>query len=184
MRDVDELTATALLAADGDRIALSAFVRATQADVWRLCAYLVDRDTADDVTQEVYARALAALPDFRADAPARTWLLSITYRTCADQLRRRRRRRLLTERLAALPQSHAQGPTSTVDAALLLDRLPPDERAPLVLTQLLGLRYHEAAEVLGVPIGTIRSRIARARRLLVDVLGSDAAIGSGSEGRE
>ena len=71
-----------------------------------------------------------------------------------------------------------------MDAALLLERLPPDERAPLVLTQLLGLRYHEAAEVLGVPIGTIRSRIARARRQLVDVLDADSAIGSGSEGRE
>ena len=56
---VDDLTALALAARDGDRVALAAFVRASQAEVWRLCAHLTDRDAADDVTQDAYMRALS-----------------------------------------------------------------------------------------------------------------------------
>lgn len=170
MNAMDDLTATALRAAQGDRAALSTFVRSTQADVWRLSAHLVDRDAADDLAQDVFTRALSALPSFRADAPARTWLLSITYRTCADHLRRRDRRRRLQDRLAAQPPNSTPAPDATGDAVATLALLDDDERAAMVLTQLLGLRYRDAAHVLGVPLGTIRSRVARARRRLVDAL--------------
>jgi len=165
---VDELTRLAVAAGSGDRLALAAFVRRSQAEVWRLCAGLVDRESADDLTQDVYVRALAALPSFRIDSSARTWLLAITHRTCADAIRRRTRRRALAERLARRRGSGAQADgTGAVDVSLLVAALEPDRRAAFVLTQVLGLSYAEAAEVVGCPVGTIRSRVARARDDLV-----------------
>src|ERR1700692_1639960 len=68
-------------------------VRAAQTNLWRWCAYLVGPDDADDLTQEVYVRAFRALPGYRADASARSWLLAIARRTAADHIRRQRRHR-------------------------------------------------------------------------------------------
>ena len=97
---VDDLTALARAAAEGDRVATTAFVRRTQPEVWRVCARLGDRADADDLTQEVYLRALPALARFRGDASARTWLLQIARHVCADHVRRSTRRRALVGRLA------------------------------------------------------------------------------------
>lgn len=171
---VDDLTRLALRAGDGDREALAAFVRASQAEVWRLCAHLVDRNAADDLTQEVYLRAVPALARFRGDSSARTWLLSIARRTCADALRRRVRQRRLVERLQAttpadeLAEPAEEGGDQEIDR--LLGTLELDRRNAFVLTQLLGMSYAEAAEVCGVPVGTIRSRVARARADLLGVV--------------
>ncbi|MDQ1431878.1 MAG: polymerase sigma-70 factor, subfamily, partial [Actinomycetota bacterium] len=71
---MDELTRLFLAARDGDRTALLHAVRASQADVWRLAVHLVGPDEADDVTQDTYVRAWKALPAFRGDSSARTWL--------------------------------------------------------------------------------------------------------------
>ena len=76
---MDELTSLAIAAGHGDRDALARLVRQTQADVWRLCAHLVDPAAADDLTQDTYLRAIPALPRFRGDAPARAWLLAIAW---------------------------------------------------------------------------------------------------------
>src|SRR3954453_18551829 len=110
---VDELTRLFLAARDGDRTALLHAIRTSQPDVWRLAYHLVGADDADDVTQDAFVRAWKALPAFRGDSSARTSLLSITRRACADQVRRNVRRRRLAGRLeqrAALP-----GSGSTVD---------------------------------------------------------------------
>lgn len=170
---MDELTHLLQEAAAGDRMALHAFVRASQADVWRFCAHLVDRDSADDLTQQVYVRALGAASRFRAESSARTWLLAIARRTCADEIRRRQRRRpweLLTDEPGDRPTVDPSGAT---DLQSLVDALEPDRRAAFVLTQQLGLSYREAAEALAVPIGTVRSRVARAREDLVTHLSTD-----------
>jgi RNA polymerase sigma-70 factor (ECF subfamily) len=161
---VDELTRLALAAGEGDRVALNAFVRRSQAEVWRLCAHLVDSASADDLAQDVYVRALPALPRFRGESSARTWLLAIARYTCADAVRRRQRRRMLGRHPA---ETTVPDPTGEVDLAALLAALDPDRRAAFVLTQVLGLGYAEAAEVCDVPVGTIRSRVARARADLV-----------------
>jgi RNA polymerase sigma-70 factor (ECF subfamily) len=172
---VDELTRLALEAARGDELALAGFVRRSQADVWRLAAHLVDRDSADDLTQEVYVRAIPALARFRGDAPARIWLLSIARRTCADEIRRRSRRRLRLGVVRSVegdqldPES-AGDATGSVDLSMLVDALGEDRRAAFTLTQVLGLSYDEAATVCGVPVGTIRSRVARARGDLLDAV--------------
>ena len=171
MRAVDDLTLLALAARDGDRLALAAFVRQTQPQVWRLCAHLAGRDVADDVTQDTYLRAIGALGSYRGDASATTWLLSIARRAAADAIRRNVRGRRLLARLSSRPVLPAPPPGAPVD--VLLVTLDADRREAFVLTQLLGLTYGEAAAVCGCPIGTIRSRVARAREQLVGDLGDE-----------
>lgn len=164
-----DLTSLAVAARDGDRLALSVFVRRSQPEVWRLCRRLGDAASADDLTQEVYARAIAALPRFRAESSARTWLLTIARHTCADHVRRAKRARSRsTERRDAPLDAPRTRDLAEEDALTrLVDALDEDRKQAFVLTQLLGLTYAEAAEVCGVPVGTIRSRVARARDDLV-----------------
>lgn len=171
---MDELSSLATAAAAGDRWALASFIRQSQAEVWRLCAHLVDRRSADDLTQETYLRAVPALARFRADASARTWLLVIARRVCADAIRRRRRQRGLIHRLsraAPLSEEFGSGDTQEVELDGMLTALAPNRRSAFVLTQLLGLSYAEAAVVCDCPVGTIRSRVARARVELLQAWG-------------
>ena len=90
-QDMDELERITTDAAEGDPLAAAALVRATQSDVWRLCAALGDGQNADDLTQETYLRAFGALHRFEHRSSVRTWLLSIARRVCADSVRSRRR---------------------------------------------------------------------------------------------
>ncbi|HUC36760.1 MAG TPA: sigma-70 family RNA polymerase sigma factor [Acidimicrobiales bacterium] len=168
---VDRLTHFALRARGGDEQALESFVEATYDEVWRLCASLVDAQSADDIAQETFVRAVRALRSFRGEASARTWLLSIARHTCSDEVRSmiRRRRRdshlLEKRREGSVPDaSHSAGWLDLVSG------LEPDRRAAFVLTQVLGLSYEEAARVCECPLGTIRSRVARARKQLIGQL--------------
>ena len=169
---MDALTRTLLDAQRGDQAALERFVRATQHDVASLCRYLGDPDSVDDLVQETYQRAFTSLHRFRATGPAKHWLLTIARRTCADSTRRRSRRRRLDQRVTNLARD-VESPAHDASAAELdelLLLLDDDRRAAFVLTQLNGLRYDEAAAVLDVPIGTIRSRVSRAREQLLGAL--------------
>lgn len=170
---VDELTGTLMAAGRGDGAALTSFVRQTRPSVWRFVAHLVDPGTADDLVQDVYLRAVRALPAFRGDCSARTWLLAIARRACADELRSRSRQRRRDERLRGMRVEDTV-PDGSSDSAALLGLLDPDRRAAFVLTQLIGLSYAETASVLGVPIGTVRSRVARARADLIEQLDGSA----------
>jgi RNA polymerase sigma-70 factor, ECF subfamily len=171
-------TELALAAGAGDSAALALFVRATQAEVWRFTAALVDPGAADDLTQETYLRAFKALPGFEGRASARTWLLGIARRTCADHLRAVVRRRRLDARLAAEAHTDlpAPDPAHRLGNADLLARLSEERRTAFVLTQVLGLSYAEAADVEDVPVGTIRSRVARARDELVTAVAQARAV--------
>ena len=164
---MDELTSLARAAGRGDRTALAGLVQRTQGDVWRLCAYLVDPAAADDLAQDTYLRAIPALHKFRGDASARTWLLAIARRACTAEIGARIRDRQLAVRLAAAPAGALGQPPAEPGAQAaadeLLAALTPDRRAAFVLTQMLGRCYAEAAAICGCPIGTIRSRVARAR---------------------
>lgn len=177
---MDDLTALALAAQAGDRGALEQLVRRTQADVWRLSAHLVDRGSADDLTQDTFARAIASLHRYRGEAPIKVWLLSITRRVCADAIRSTVRRRNL---FARLPRPSAGEPASSGHTELdtLVADLDADRRAAFVLTQVLGLSYQEAAEVCGCPVGTIRSRVARARNDLMTAMSADASDDAAAE---
>jgi len=171
--DLDALLAAAR---GGDDAAGAALVRASQAEVWRFVASLVGVDAADDVTQDTYLRVFRAMPEFAGRSTTRTWLLSIARRACADHVRAAVRQR----RLAGAAARAAGGDTTPDHAGLLgaadlLRRLDPDRRSAFVLTQVLGLSYAEAAEAEGVPVGTIRSRVARARAALVEAVSTAAA---------
>lgn len=178
---MDPVTALLVAARDGDRRALEELVRATQADVWRFCAGLVGPGGADDATQETFVRAWRSAPAFRAESSARTWLLSIARRACADQRRR-------GSRSDGVAQDRRSGVTGDGQESVALEdlvaRLDPDRRAAFVATQVVGLRYAEAAEVLGCPIGTVRSRVARARGELIDALADEAGPPLTAPGRQ
>jgi RNA polymerase sigma-70 factor (ECF subfamily) len=157
-------------AVHGDDAALAALVRATQPQVWRVCTTLGSPGLEEDLVQETYLRAVRALPSYRGEAPVRAWLLSIARNVCADHVRRRGRQSRLLRRLQmeAVGGDVELAPTAVVDD--LVRRLDPDRREAFVLTQLSGLSYAEAAEALGCPIGTIRSRVARARSDLLTMV--------------
>ncbi|MGH9104990.1 MAG: sigma-70 family RNA polymerase sigma factor [Acidimicrobiales bacterium] len=170
---MDSLTWLAHRARAGDRDALERLVRATYADVWRLCAGFVDAQSADDLAQEAFLRAVKALGGFRADAAVRTWLLAIARNTCLDELRSRSRRESrdrVAHPLPSLDELAAGDASGRAVVADLLSRLHPERRDALVLTQVVGLSYEEAAAVCRCPLGTIRSRVARARGDLLALL--------------
>lgn len=173
---MDHLTKLLVAARDGDRRALERFVAETQADVWRLCRYLGDTQFADDLAQETYERAVGSIHRFRADGPARSWLLTIARRTCVDHTRRAGRRRRLDQAVmsdataGSIDGFVTADPAGRVELDDVLAHLDHDRRSAFVLTQVLGLHYDEAADVLDCPIGTVRSRVARARHDLVTMM--------------
>lgn len=165
-RDDARVTELAIKAGRGDKEALTGFIQATQTDVWRLLAHLGGRDIADDLTQETYLRVIGALPRFAARSSARTWILSLARRVWVDNIRHdlARPRKSATE----YEDAHASAESSNswadwVDARMLIDQLSDERREALILTQVLGYTYDEAAKIAGVRVGTIRSRVARAR---------------------
>jgi RNA polymerase sigma-70 factor, ECF subfamily len=159
---------SAAVAARGDAVAFADLVRATQTDVWRACVALVDAQSADDLVQETYLRAHRALPRFAGESSVRTWLLSIARHVCLDEIRSRARQRRLFA--SQPPRPSYVEPLGGVDVELLIGALAADRREAFVLTQLVGLSYDEAAVVCKCPVGTIRSRVARARADLIDAL--------------
>ncbi|MEO7193804.1 MAG: sigma-70 family RNA polymerase sigma factor [Pseudonocardiaceae bacterium] len=173
MGDDAWITRLALAAGAGDRGALTTFIRATQRDVYRFLTHLCERGEAEDLTQETYLRALRALPSFAGRSCARTWLLSIARRVAADQVRWNMTRPRTTSVedwdavVATSPAHRRSGWEEGVLLRELVAGLEPDRRDAFVLTQMLGLGYAAAAEVCRCPIGTIRSRVARAREDLV-----------------
>ncbi|MFJ4777896.1 sigma-70 family RNA polymerase sigma factor [Streptomyces sp. NPDC088762] len=172
-----EVTQLALEARDGDPVKADRFVRALHRDVWRYVAYLsADTQAADDLTQDVFLRALAALPRFEGRSSARTWLLSIARRTVVDSIRRASARPRLSDQQdwqTAAEQAQPYGLPGFEDGialAELMAAIPTERREAFVLTQLLGLGYAEAATAIGCPVGTVRSRVARARLNLIALL--------------
>ncbi|MET8299145.1 sigma-70 family RNA polymerase sigma factor [Streptomyces sp. NPDC006678] len=173
----DTVTELALAARDGDPGTVDRFVRAIHRDVWRYVAYLsADPQAADDLTQETFLRALGSLHRFEGRSSARTWLLSIARRTVVDNLRHtaaRPRVSDLEDWQSAAERTQPRdlpGFEDGIALAELLALIPSERREAFVLTQLLGLPYAEAAAAINCPIGTVRSRVARARTSLVELL--------------
>jgi RNA polymerase sigma-70 factor (ECF subfamily) len=168
---VDELTGLAHAARLGTAGALDEFIAAGHRPVWRFCAALVDQQTADDLVQETFVRAVGSIRRFRGDSSALTWLLAIARHTCMDELRSRGRQVRLDQRLTANTVGAVEpDPADEIGIRQLLSELEPERRAAFVLTQVIGLTYDEAAATCACPIGTIRSRVARARDDLINLL--------------
>lgn len=153
-------------AAAGDVAAFAALVRSSQAHVWRFARHLLgDDDLAADVTQETFVRVHRHLARFRFEARFSTWLFRIARNAAVDEQRRQGQRRRVAD---ALPP-----PRPTPDASLDVEvrtamaSLSATLREAFVLVEVFGQRYQDAAEVLGVPVGTVKSRVFRARVELV-----------------
>ncbi|MEV8598299.1 sigma-70 family RNA polymerase sigma factor [Streptomyces griseoviridis] len=163
-------TAWALAARGGDPDAADHFVRALHGDVLRYVAHLSgDPQIAHDLTQDTFARAFGSLHRYEGRASARTWLLSIARRAVADSLRRTAVRPRIADAVdwqTAVERSQPSGLPGFDESVALLDlleSLPDERREAFVLTQVVGLSYEETAGFVGCPVGTVRSRINRAR---------------------
>lgn len=175
---VDEsVTAWALAARGGDPDAVAQFVIALQRDVQRYVAHLCgDPQAVEDLAQDTFLRALGSLHRFEGRSSARAWLLSIARRAVVDSYRYAAARPRLSDvpdwQLAVELAQPRDLPGFDDGVALLdlLAALPDERREAFILTQLVGLPYAEAAEFSDCPIGTVRSRVARARSTLLSLL--------------
>lgn len=167
------ITQLTLAAQRGDEHAATAFIRATSPQLRRVLGNLCDNGLEDDLAQETYLRAFGSLHRYGARSPARLWLLAIARRVAADHVRTAQRR----PRTTGVDDPHwwdsvghqpSAGPA--VDLEHLVAGLEPEPREAFVLTRVAGLSYAEAAEVCDCALGTIRSRVFRARADLVAAL--------------
>lgn len=170
-----QLRALVDAAREGDNVAGRELVRRTQPTIWRLCNVLGSPGEEGDLVRATYMRAFRSLPNYRGEAPITAWLLTIARRVCADHVRGRVRERRAAGALArAADEKCVAAPGNSTWQ--LLDSSDPDRREAFVLTQVAGLSYEEAAALLDCPIGTIRSRVARARAdLAAEVRAAEAS---------
>lgn len=156
----------------GETAAFEELVRIYQADIWRLCHHLLgDRSAADDATQEAFLRAYRFVPKFKGGSKFSTWLFSIARNCCLDEMRRAGRLRRLSEAVKAQPERLPPRSEAGVEVREAVCGLGMDLREPLVMIDVLGLSYAEAGEALRLPVGTVKSRVHRARTLLAETLG-------------
>jgi RNA polymerase sigma-70 factor (ECF subfamily) len=164
---------------DARRAALSAAVATDTARLHALAVRMLgDHHSAQDAVQDACLRALVSLDRYRGEASMATWLYRITANICLDELRRRKR---ITMEPASdkdddwLPEADfSEGVAVRVELSGALDALPAGQRSALLLTDVLGYNYSEAGAVLGIPKGTVASRINRARRTVRTALGAAA----------
>ncbi|MFH9733676.1 RNA polymerase sigma factor SigM [Streptomyces sp. NPDC017260] len=179
---------------DGDPEAFGELVRRHRDRLWAVALRtLGDREEAADAVQDALVSAYRAAHTFRGQAAVTTWLHRITVNACLDRARKTASRKTApvddTERLEQLLEPHesASAPAERNDLhrQLLeaLGTLPADQRAALVLVDMQGYPVAEAARILDVPIGTIKSRCARGRARLLPLLTHLRPDGSGDSGK-
>ncbi len=166
-------------AQDGDRRALDSLLRAHYDRVYAVCRRIAGNDAdALDATQDALIAIVRGLPRFDGRARFGTWAYRVASNACLDELRRRKRRADpgLPE-VEEAPDGSAPLLDQQISDRLALDqalcRLRPEWREPVVLRDVGGLDYAEIADQLGIPPGTVRSRIARGRRQLAEMLGAE-----------
>lgn len=154
-------------AAAGDLDAFEQLVRRYQEPVWRFLRGLVsDRALAEDLAQETFLRAFHRLDTFGFRSRFSTWLFQIARNLAVDALRSRERRRALPFRIG--PPAPPPGIELGTELATAVDTLSPKLREALLLVEVMGFSCREAAAVLGIPDGTVKSRLFHARRHLVE----------------
>lgn len=152
-------------AMEGDPVAFEQLVRLHQQSVWRFLRRLLgDAAAAEDVAQETFLRLHRCLPGYAFRSSFSSWLFQIARNAGIDELRARERRERVAPALAASVRA-ATGPAgdARVEVEAALATLPVDLCEALLLIEVLGLRYAEAATVLSVPVGTVKSRVFTAR---------------------
>ena len=168
-------------AQSGDLRAFEALVRAYQADVWRFAYHLTrDRALSDDVTQDTFLRAFRAIRSYGGQSKFSSWLLRIAHNAAVDHYRRRGREVPVELPDDSLPERGSGQAAATEQRAQIqaaIRELPLALREPFVLIEVLGYDYREASAILGVPVGTLKSRMHRARSVLVRRLTEEEAAG-------
>ncbi|MFF4181736.1 RNA polymerase sigma factor SigM [Streptomyces sp. NPDC001691] len=177
---------------DGDPDAFGEIVRRHRDRLWAVALRtLGDREEAADAVQDALVSAYRAAHTFRGQSAVTTWLHRITVNACLDRARKAASRKTSpvddTERLEQLIEPHesAEAPAERQDLHRqlieALGTLPPDQRAALVLVDMQGYPVAEAARMLDVPTGTVKSRCARGRARLLPLLTHLRADAEGSE---
>ena len=166
------------LIAEGDHEAFTQVMQAHEDKVFSVCLRILhDRSNALDATQETFLTVFRKAAQFEGKAQAGTWIYRIAVNTCYDQLRRAKRRRA-----DALPDHYDPADPSAEEALTsaalrpeihaALAELPPEFRSAIVLADIEGLSLPDVAQVLGIPVGTVKSRLFRGRRVLARHLGA------------
>ena len=155
--------------------------------VYALCLHMMGRqEDAQDCAQEAMLRAYRSFSSFRQDASFSTWITRIAMNVCVDALRKRKD----AVSLEALREDRGFDPPDPSPGAYArlekkermrllrqaMDQLPPDLKAPLVLRDLRGMSYEEVAQTLSLPLGTVKSRISRAREKLSSLLSESSEL--------
>jgi RNA polymerase sigma-70 factor (ECF subfamily) len=172
--DSDPDTPLVRRARGGDLAAYGQLVERHRDAVHRIASGMVGPADADDVAQEVFLRALHRLDRFRGDAPFRAWLLRIAHNAAVSEVRTRRPQPVEP---AADEPSAPRSPADELEERERAERLrtklgqlTPAHRAVLVLRDLEGLSYEEIADVTDAPLGSVKGRLHRARRELIEIL--------------
>lgn len=149
----------------GDVDAFERLVRQFQPHVWRFLRHLLDDAAlAEDVTQETFLRLYQHLPGFGFRCKFSTWVFRVARNAGIDALRSRERH----DRLArdAPEPTPAMAPETRAEVRAAVASLSPKLREALLVIEVLGLSYREAGQVLGMPVGTVKSRVFQARERL------------------
>jgi RNA polymerase sigma-70 factor (ECF subfamily) len=162
----------------GDHRAFELVMRNHEDRVFSVCLRILgDRESALDATQDTFLTVYRKARQFEGRSAVGTWIYRIAVNTCYDQLRRAKRRP--TENLPEHIDPSDPRAEEAIESAILrpevetaLSGLSPDFRSAVILSDLEGLSLPEVAEVLGVPVGTVKSRLFRGRRLLAQRLGN------------
>ena len=181
-------------AANGEREAFGALVERHERRVYNLALRMMGNDPdARDAAQEAFLTVYRKLSSFRGDAAFTTWLHRVTVNACHDQLRKRGRAPLLAldpdaEPPAAPAPDHADAAAGAIDVQRALAEVPEDFRAVIVLHDVQDVGYDRIAEILEVPVGTVKSRLHRGRVALARILAGEPArerdgVGGASEER-
>lgn len=170
-----EDAALVALARNDDLDAFEALVRRhTRAVYAHAFRFFGDHSAADDVVQEVFVKVYRSLDSFDERSRFSTWLYRVTRNTCLDQVRAGNRRPQPVdpvEVVVAAPGDLSDRVALSASVEQALQALPPEDRDALSAVSIFGLSYAEASIVLGVPTGTVKSRVFRARRSLSATLG-------------
>ncbi len=169
----------------GDRTAFSHLVTAYQGPVFNLAYRMLGNAVeAEDAAQETFIRMYSKLHTFQPERKLSSWVLSIASHYCIDRLRRRRGESLsLDEEPVAMmlpsrqpgPEDLAQRAETREDVQRLVDRLAPAYRIPLILRYWHDLSYAEIAEVMGLTVQAVKSRLHRARLQMLEVSSTEPA---------
>ena len=170
----------------GDQEAIEQLVLANQDRVYSLAVRMTgDREEGEDLAQEAFLKAWQGLPSFQGESSFATWVYRLTANVCIDHLRRRKRRREVVPAVSlddeesgwAEPADLSQDPQRQLERTELrravergLAALPEHHRQVLVMRELGGLSYQEIGGKLDMDIGTVKSRISRARMALRKIL--------------